>query len=167
MRKLTIISTLILLSVSADKALGCVCMLEPNPTPEKIRAERLKAFDKAANVFSGEIVILDRFTVRFRVDKIWKGPVSEEITMLTGMKDHGDGIFSSSSCDYHFTKGEKYLVYAYGPPEELKTHACSRTTLLKYAEEEMRGLDEITPHRAVGEEHKPDGTDSPNPRGAI
>jgi hypothetical protein len=97
------------------------------------------------------------FTVKFKVNRIWKGQESEEIKMLTGTKDNGDGTFTSSSCDYSFSKGQKNLVYAYGPPEELKTHACCRTVLLKYAEEEMRGLDEITPQRAVGEVPKPDG----------
>lgn len=157
LRKLGILSVLIFLSLSFDEAFGCVCVLDPNPTPEKIKAERLNAFEKAAVVFTGEVVSLDLLTVKFKVDKIWKGHEAEEITMLTGAKDNGDGTFTSSSCDYGFSKGQKYLVYAYGPPEELKTHACSRTAMLKHAEEEMKGLDEITPHKAVGAEPTQEG----------
>ena len=149
---------LIVCAAAAGEALGCICELEPNITPEKIRADRAKALQEAAAVFSGEVVMLDRFTVRFRVEKIWKGPLAEEISMLTGAKDNGDGTFTSSSCDYGFTKGVRYLVYAYGPLSELKTHACSRTTQMTYAANEEQGLDEITPHRTVGKE--PAGVES-------
>jgi len=131
--------------------------MDPNPTPEKIIVARLEALEKAAVVFTGEVVSRDIFTVKFKVDKIWKGKEAVEITMLTGTKDNGDGTLTSSSCDYGFNKGEKYLVYADGPPGELRTHACSRTAPLKYAEEEMKGLDEITPHKAVGGELKREG----------
>ena len=152
MREIRIICMLIVCAAASAEALGCVCVGEPNITPEKIRADRAKAFEEAATVFSGEVVMLDRFTVRFRVEKIWKGPLAEEISMLTGAKDNGDGTLNISSCDYGFTKGERYLVYAYGPPGELKTHVCSRTTQMKYAANEEQGLDEISPHRTVAKE---------------
>lgn len=157
LKKLAILSVLIYLSLSVNEALGCRCSMDPNPTPEKIIVARLNALEKAAVVFTGEVVFLDRFTVKFKVDKIWKGKEAEEITMLTGTKDNGEGTITSSSCDYSFNKGEKYLVYAEGPPEELQTHFCSRTALLKYAEDEMKGLDEITPHKSVGVEPKDEG----------
>jgi len=59
--------------------------------------------------------------------------------MLTGAKDNGDGTFTSSSCDYGFTKGMRYLVYAYGSLGELKPHVCSRTTQMKYAPMKNKG----------------------------
>ena len=152
MRKITIIFMLIVCAAAADEALGCLCVGESNMTPEKIRAERVEAFEKAASVFSGEVVMLDRFTVKFRVERIWKGPVTKEITMLTGAKDNGDGTFTTSSCDYRFTKGERYLVWAYGFPAGLKTDTCSRTAKMKDAAKEEQGLDEITPHQVVGKE---------------
>jgi hypothetical protein len=141
--KLSILSAVILISISAGKAFGCVCVLDPNPTPEKIRADRLKAFENASAVFTGEVVSLDLITVKFKVNKIWKGEASPEISMLTGARDNGDGTFTVTSCDYSFTKDQRYLVYAYGPPGEMKTHQCSRTALIKYADQEMQGLDEI------------------------
>jgi hypothetical protein len=149
LKKSTILCALLLLSLSASEAFGCVCELEPNTTPEKIGAARLSAFEKATVVFSGEVVAKDLITVKFKVDKIWKGEESKEITMLTGTKDNGDGTITPSTCDYWFEKGKQYLIYAYGPVAELKTHKCSRTMLLKDAETEMIGLDEITPHKAV------------------
>jgi hypothetical protein len=150
--KLAILGAVILISISAGDAFACVCSLDPNPTPEKIKADRLKAFDNASAVFTGEVVFRDMLTVKFKVNKIWKGEASDEIAMLTGTKENGDGTFTSSSCDYNFSKGQKYLVYAYGLPGEMKTHACSRTASIKYAEKEMQGLDEIRPHLTVNEE---------------
>lgn len=152
LRKLAAFCALLILPLTAGEAFGCVCVLDPDPTPAKIRAARLDAFEKATAVFSGEVVSLDRLTVRFRADKIWKGGEAGEIVMLTGTRENSDGTVTSSSCDYGFKKGERYLVYAYGPRGELKTHSCSRTALLKHAEGEMEGLDEITPHKTVGAE---------------
>lgn len=150
--KLAILGAVILISISAGEAFACVCSLDPNPSPEKIKADRLKAFENASAVFTGEVVFRDMLTVKFKVNGIWKGEASDEIAMLTGTKDNGDGSFTSSSCDYSFSKGQKYLVYAYGLPGEMKTHACSRTAPIKYAEKEMQGLDEIRPHLTVNEE---------------
>jgi len=158
LRRLGVLSGLVFLVLSTGEAFGCVCMFEPNITPERIKAQRLEAFEKATVVFLGEVVWLDRLTIKFKVDRIWKGPEAEDITMQTGTKDNGDGTFTSSSCDYGFSRGQNYLVYAYGPANELKTHACSRTALLKYAEEEMKALDEITPHKSPKAEPRPSQT---------
>ncbi len=149
MRKLAIFCAFLLFTLCAPRAFGCVCELDPHPTPESIRADRLSAFEKATVVFSGEVVAMDTLTVKFKVDKIWKGDEAKEITMLTGTKDNGDGTIISSTCDYGFENEKQYLIYAYGPMAELKTHKCSRTILLKDAETEMKGLDEITPHKSV------------------
>jgi hypothetical protein len=87
------------------------------------------------------VISLDLLTVRFRVEKIWKGDEAKEIRMLTGTKYNGDGTYTMTSCDYPFRLGKKYLLYAYGPSEKLITGACSRTSPLEYAEAEMKGLD--------------------------
>ena len=68
----------------------------------------------------------------------------DEITLLTGAKKVGERIFSSS-CDYRFWKDKKYLVYAFGPPKVLKTHACSRTAEIKYRAEDVEELDKVKP----------------------
>ena len=87
LRKITIFRALIFLSLSIDTVLGCVCL--PAKT---IKAERLKDFRQASVVFTGEVVSLDRFRVKFKVNKIWKGQETGEITMLTGATDLGNGI---------------------------------------------------------------------------
>jgi len=157
--KLSILSAVILISISAARAFACVCVLDPHPTPEKIRTDRLKAFENASAVFTGEVVSLDTLTVKFKVNKIWKGEASPEITMLTGTRNNSDGTFTSNSCDYSFTQGQQYLVYAYGSPGEMKTHKCSRTALIKFAETEIQGLDEIRPPVKRNVEMVPDSSD--------
>ena len=150
-----IICLLFVFAAAADEARACVCSLEPYPTAEKIRAERLRAFEAATVVFSGEVVMLDRYTVRLKVNKIWKGALKEEITMRTGARDNGDGTYSTTSCDYPFANQEKYLVYAYGPLTELTTHVCSRSSLTKYSALEEKGLDEIAAPRTNTQRNSP------------
>ncbi len=149
MKNFTLLGTALLLLLSFDVAFGCVCFQAENPTPESVRAERKKEFDKATMVFSGEVVKSDRFKAEFKVDKIWKGEAVNRITMLTGTIDNGDGTHTSSSCDFSFKLGEKYLIYAYGELDRLKTYECSRSSLLKNAVEEIEGLGKITSHKVM------------------
>lgn len=149
MKKFTLLGAAFLLLLSFDAAYGCVCFLAEYPTPESVRAERRKEFDKATAVFSGEVIKLNKFRAEFKIDKIWKGVAVNHIAMLTGTVDKGDGTQISSSCDFHFKLGEKYLIYAYGELDELKTHQCSRSLLLKNAVEETEGLEMITPHKRM------------------
>lgn len=153
MRKFILALVIMLSPLSAVPAFSCVCVLPANPTPESIRAERRKAFDDAVTVFTGEIVEQDFYKVRFKVDKLWKGEPLDEITMMTGVKDNGDGTATRSSCDFGYTRGRKYLIYAYGKPDALFTHVCSRSRLIdEHAAEEIRGLDEIGPHETRNRE---------------
>ena len=150
----------IFLFLASDVAQGCVCFgLPEKPTPEQARAMLVKDYNQALSVFSGEVVALDTFKVKFKVDQVWKGDFGDEVTMSTGAKDNGDGTLTlSSSCDYSFKLGEKYLVYAYGTSlEEMQAHECTRTRLLKYAEQEVRDLDEVWPHKQMnrGKEEAP------------
>ena len=149
LRKIALFSVLTFLLLSVDSALGCVCVSIPNLPAKTIKAERLKDFRRASVVFTGEVVSLDTFRVKFKVDKIWKWQETEEITMLTGTTDFGNGTTMSSTCDYLFNKGQSYFVVAYGPPENLKTSVCARTALLKDAEKEIKGFDKIAPHKTV------------------
>ena len=147
MKKTVAVSMLVaFVLLSAEAARGCVCNFTPVNSPAEAWAAHVKDFDGATAVFSGEVVELDTFKVKFRVEKIWKGEAADEITMLTGAIDNGDGTATTSSCDYDFNKGEKYLVYAYGAADELKTRVCSRTRTLEDAEKAMEELDLIWPH---------------------
>ncbi len=131
-----------------DHALGCGCGGDPLTSDEERRAALVRDFTLASAVFSGEVVELDTFKVKFKVDKLWKGEPAKEITMLTGTIKVDEGLYRSSSCDYRFQKDKKYLVYAYGAFDELKTHVCSRIKLIVYAEQEMEQLDDIAPRKS-------------------
>ncbi len=149
MKKITlIVSVFVLLFLSGD-VLGCVCFFMENPTAESIKLERQKDFSEATAVFSGEVVKLNDFEAELKVDKIWKGDSADYVTMLTGTTDNGNGTYSSSSCDYTYKLGEKYLIYAYGKSKKLKTHSCSRSRLMVNSVEEILGLEEIIPHKKM------------------
>lgn len=149
MKNFTLPGAALVLLFSFDVAFGCVCFHAENPTPESVSAERKKEYGKATIIFSGEVVELDKFKAKFKVDVIWKGDAVSRITMLTGTIDNGDGTQTSSSCDFNFKLGEKYLIYAYGETDRLKTHECSRSSLLKNAVEETEGLEKITTHKVT------------------
>jgi hypothetical protein len=138
----------VLLLLASNAVLGCVCELSPEKaTPEEARAMLVKDYSNAYAVFSGQVIATETFKVKFKVDKLWKGNFGNEIVMSTGAKDNGDGTFTTTSCDYHYGLGEKHLVYAYGNSlEEMRAYKCTRTRLLKYAEQEMKDLDDFWPH---------------------
>src|SRR3954469_23277683 len=104
-----------------------------------------KSFDKATDVFVGIVTeikpphstsekssLSERlFTIKFKIEKSWKGSVSTEISVLA---DQGWlGCFS-----YHTVYvGEKYLVYADSFPSDEKDlkgfvtiNLCNRTGLI-------------------------------------
>lgn len=147
MKKFTLVAFTFLLLFLSNDAFGCGCPSGSNPTPESIRIERQKDFDDATAVFSGEVIKSDVFKAEFKIDKIWKGDFDEKITTLTATKDNGDGIYTTSGCDYQVKLGEKYLIYAYGKTDELKTRSCSRSRLLVNAIEKIEGLEKIVPHK--------------------
>ena len=150
MRKVVLASfAVLLLSLAAEgTAYGCVCVVSPEtPTPEQVRAALVEDFNEAFAVFTGEVVERDNFKVKFKVDKIWKGKFGDEIVMRTGAVDNGDGTITSSSCDYGFHRGEKYLVFAYGDSAaDMKAQSCTRTKGESRAGREIKDLDEVWPH---------------------
>jgi hypothetical protein len=122
------------------------------------------AFNKADSVFSGVFVsaeyrkgIVNQFqemqaeaygmkidyqvlVLKFQVIHRWKGASAREVILVTSQTRAADGMESISDCDYVFEKGRKYLIYAYGKPDELATSACSRTAELKRARKDLRVL---------------------------
>lgn len=137
---------------AADSALACMCIVprEP-PTPEQARAALVKDFNEAFAVFTAEVVAGDVFEVTLKIDKLWKGGLrGGEVVMRTGAIKGEGGLYGVSSCDYDFTRGEKYLIFAYGDSAEtMKTHDCTRTKLLAGAEAEVEQLDTVGPHERM------------------
>lgn len=119
--------------------LACTCV-EPGPPARELEA--------AAAVFAGRVVDLsdvagptgddDRivgYRVTFVLEKVWKGIEEGQIVSLT--TGWGDW-----DCGHPFRKGRRYLVYAYGDPDDLSTGICSRTARWRNAEEDRDALGE-------------------------
>ena len=129
----------------------CVCVKDPHPSEEKVKAERRQAFDKATAIFAGKVVTLDAYRVTFRLEKRWKGdsPLSEAVVSTGAVRGY-DGTPLPNECSYQFHVGEEYLVYAYGAVAKMEADACL-TVLMKNAADEERGLDQIKPHDIIGQ----------------
>jgi hypothetical protein len=137
---------LVLLGGSAS-AFACVCGGEPGKRSEKeIKAAIAKEFNDSASVFSGEVLALDTFTVKFGLITMWKGEASDEFTISTGAKKISADSYRSSSCDYNFKVGEKYLVYARATDDnQLVARSCTRTNVLNSGQADIPELDILNP----------------------
>ncbi|MGI8494478.1 MAG: hypothetical protein ACR2L1_04085 [Pyrinomonadaceae bacterium] len=73
----------------------------------------VKDYNRTIAIFTGKVVELDQFKVKFKVDKIWKGNISSEFIMSAGAVptvNIPNGF--TFDCDYQFELGKTYLVYA-------------------------------------------------------
>ena len=132
---------------SSQSAFACVCGGEPGKRSEKqIKEAIAKEFNESASVFSGEVVALDTFMVKFRLITMWKGDAFEEFSMSTGAKKISEDSYRSSSCDYNFKLGEKYLVYARANDDnQLVARSSTRTNVLSSGQTDIPELDILNP----------------------
>ncbi len=91
---------------------------------------------------SGEQIDYETKVIKFQVERWWKGEATTEVFLVTSSTRNADGTSSRSSCDYNFTDGESYLIYAFGKGSELRTNFCSRTRPLTKAGEDLKILGE-------------------------
>jgi hypothetical protein len=129
------------------ETLACQCREVYDETVEQGTLRRL---GESKAVFSGKVIEeharlvgttlkVGYVTTTIKVEHWWKGGTSEEI-VLVGWR---------SSCDFAFTLGKEYLVFAHEHEGKLQTHACSRNQNLDEAEAELK---------ALGKGVKPKGT---------
>ena len=132
---------------SFQTAFACSCLSQPGKRSDaEIKAAVVKEFNESASVFSGEVVAQDMLTVKFRVITMWKGDALEEFTMSTGTVKLGEDSYRSSSCDYNFKVGEKYLVYArWAENNQLIARSCTRTRILSNELPDFQELDILNP----------------------
>lgn len=137
----------IVLLGGSQSAFACVCSDEPGKLSEKkIKAAIAREFNESASVFSGEVVALDTFTVKFRLITMWKGEAIEEFTISTGAKKISEDYYRRSGCDYNFKVGEKYLVYARATDDnQLVARWCTRTNVLHGGDADTPELDILNP----------------------
>lgn len=108
-------------------------------------------FWSADTVFAGQITDIkvvkdtdghDARRLNLVVDQPFKGVTGVQVAVYTS---------SGTSCDRPFHKGKRYLVYAWrGANDRLYTGACSRTTSLETAQEDLDYLRKVA-HEGAGE----------------
>jgi len=125
-----------------QNAFACVCNFEKHKLSDaEIKAAIVKEFNESASVFSGEVIAQDVLTVKFKVITAWKGEGLEEFTMSTGTVKVSEDLYRSSSCDYTFKVGEKYLVYARSNDNgTLSDGRCSLTKNYSEAKADLKRL---------------------------
>lgn len=141
----SLIAVVVLTLAGYASASACVCDLPLKRVSLKKAVTRAKS--AAAAVFSGRVIELDDFTVKFKVERVWKGAPAEEIVMSTGAGKADGGQIITATCAYRFRRGEKYLVYAYGSGEKLQTYKCTRTRDLGGAGEDTGVLEKLSPRK--------------------
>ena len=123
-------SVIVFLAFYTDQYVyACSCASQGGPSPSE-------AFEKSTAVFSGEVVEIDKNdssptkTVKFDVQRVWKGVSGNQTTVITGSGD--------ANCGYPFVINETYLIYAVGDP--LYTQSCGRNTLFSDSYDDLRVL---------------------------
>ena len=147
--KLLLFIVIIFFPPSAERAADCVCVKEPHPSEERVKADRRQVYDKAAAVFAGKVIALDGYSVTIRLEKRWKGDSSlGEVMLSTGAVPGYDGTPLPEECSYQFHLGEEYLVYAFAAAKGMKAYVCSTLPINNAAEEETE-LDRIKLHETI------------------
>lgn len=139
-----------------DAVFACRCVFPP----EKLSKSYSKAYyESAVVVFTGEVVESDFETVKFKVEKVWKGAVGDEFVMSTGGRYVREGVVElPSSCHYNFENKQKYLVFGRlingeTKLEQTQTFKCGGTReLQRVSDEELGNLDEIISHEKRNQE---------------
>ena len=129
--KLSFMSLLVLLLLGAAPVIACSCFRVPDPP--------CRAVGSADAIFEGEVLdrekiepnegssLRRRFTMKVR--NSYKGSPGEAVYVYTGDGD--------SDCGYRFKIGSRYLVYAYENNGRPSTGNCTRTSLIKYAKDDV------------------------------
>lgn len=137
------------LAFSQTKVLACSC-------PQVVSLEQnirwqLKN-DKA--VFVGKLIeIKDKLyygdrLIKFQVEQIWKGALSDEITVAT------ENV--TNSCAYPFEEGKSYLIFAVSSDRDiLMTGGCLPNREVSRATEELKILGKGTKPKKAKSQMKP------------
>jgi hypothetical protein len=123
-------------ALSASSALSCTCAPKPSVG---------RASSQSDAVFVGRVIAWHNVEIEFapgqtpsgysfvfEVERLFKGALSSEVAVLTGI-GRGD-------CGYPFQVGEKYLVYASYTKKGVETNICTRTTNISRADADLAEL---------------------------
>jgi hypothetical protein len=109
----------------------------------------LEMYETADGVFTGTVQTITvrkhlgfpYLDVAFRVTAVWKGISTSTVHVATSISDASCGVF--------FEPAKEYLVYALDnevyPQGRWRTHLCTRTRSVEYAQEDFDALGEPSP----------------------
>jgi hypothetical protein len=126
--KFKIFALIVSLLISARLGYACACGGEHSP---RIR------FDRADIAFTGVVIEVNDKAVKLEVEKKYKGDVEKEVVLTRRDQE--------TTCDILFSKGDKYLVYAYevkiGAKVVFMTDVCAGTNRYADAKEDIKYLE--------------------------
>ncbi len=132
MAKVSLLFLAAYIVANVDAAFPCSCASSGGPAT---------AFHESDAVFSGTVVDITPSgnygqIVTFDVDRTWKG--SNEPTISISQE--------GTTCDFSFSAGQSWLVYAYGK-SSLSTNVCTETKPLENAQQDLSvlGTGQIAP----------------------
>jgi hypothetical protein len=70
------------------------------------------------------------------------------VTLVADATRAAHGTTTVGGCEYPFTEGERYLVYAYAEEGGLQTSYCARTKKLAEADKDLKALGRGKRHAA-------------------
>jgi hypothetical protein len=126
--KFKMFALIVSMLISARLGYACTCGGEHSP---RIR------FDSADIAFTGVVIEVNNNAVKLEVEKKYKGDVEKEVVLTRSEQE--------TTCDIFFSKGDKYLVYAYevkiGAKVVFMTDVCAGTHRYPYAKEDIKYLE--------------------------
>ena len=125
--------TAALIPVGVHPAWGCKCV---PPAPDAEAAQHSAAV--FTGVSEGEVGggLTQTVSWKFRVDDVYKGSVHETETIGSATQ--------STACGITFDEGQRYVVFAFGDPDQLSTNTCSNTR--PWPEGRPLALGDLEPH---------------------
>jgi hypothetical protein len=135
----------VMLTGGVESASTARCFLPPSVSEELQKSDAVFAGKVIAEEYRPLKTTSDQgevLTIRIAVEKWWKGGKSEELILYTSTIRYSDGLTSSMAEDFQFSVGERYLVYASGASDSLRTNVCRRTKKLGSADEDLQQLGE-------------------------
>ena len=139
---LLLILTTLIIAISPSPAHACSCVYPSPSSQESLEASDAVFLGKVTNSeviprgeeeFRGD----DDVMVTFDVSKVWKGPASQTLVVVTALEGSLCGLGRT------FMIGEEYLIYAFEEGSELWAGLCSRTTHISNAQEDLAELNQL------------------------
>ena len=142
-----IILTSLLLVFNVGSVLACTCGYTPSVAQAKREADIVFLGEAADSKYQKGAVFPngkdagEELTIRFEVERWWKGGNAADVVLFTEQYQSADYSISVSTCAFQFDVGERYVVYARRAEDgKLRATYCSRTSKAEKAKEDLKQL---------------------------